>query len=171
MNRSAPPNLDTGNESRRWLALLAILLAPSLALVERARAEEWSFVGARYQGMGGAGVAVVDDEQASYWNPGALAFTKSYGVVAQTAASRRANSALRLATTSRPLNPCARCVHHSLMNGRMRSRRSAGSWATSLCERASKKRHTPSSISPLRNDGISSTFAPSCSSARAAACA
>ena len=80
MNRSARPNLDTGNESRRWLALLAILLAPSLALVERARAEEWSFVGARYQGMGGAGVAVVDDEQASYWNPGALAFTKSYGV-------------------------------------------------------------------------------------------
>jgi len=45
-----------------------------------ATAEEWSFVGARYQGMGGAGVAVVDDEHASYWNPGALAFTESYGV-------------------------------------------------------------------------------------------
>ncbi len=45
-----------------------------------ASAQEWAFVGARYQGMGGTGVAMVDDEHASYWNPGALAFTKSYGV-------------------------------------------------------------------------------------------
>ncbi|MCG8588291.1 MAG: conjugal transfer protein TraF [Proteobacteria bacterium] len=39
-----------------------------------ASAEEWSFVGARYQAMGGAGVAVVDDDLASYWNPAALGF-------------------------------------------------------------------------------------------------
>ena len=80
MHRPALPDLDTRNEFRRWLALLAIVLLPGLTPVERARAEEWYFIGARYQGMGGAGVAVVDDEQASYWNPGALAFTKSYGV-------------------------------------------------------------------------------------------
>ena len=39
-------------------------------------ASEWQFIGARYQAMGGAGVAVVDDSLAVYWNPGALAFTK-----------------------------------------------------------------------------------------------
>ncbi len=50
--------------------LLALALTPALS----ARAEEWSFAGARYQAMGGAGVAVVDDSHASYWNPGALAF-------------------------------------------------------------------------------------------------
>lgn len=55
-------------------ALLVGLGAPPTA------AEEWRFLGARYQGMGGAGVAVVDDEHAAYWNPGALAFTPSYGV-------------------------------------------------------------------------------------------
>ena len=50
--------------------LLALALTPAFA----ARAEEWSFVGSRYQAMGGAGVALVDDNHASYWNPGALAF-------------------------------------------------------------------------------------------------
>ena len=60
-------------------------LAPALA-----RSEEWGFVGARYQGMGGAGVAVVDDEHAAYWNPGALAFTKSYGVAVPVGAQAAA---------------------------------------------------------------------------------
>ena len=50
--------------------LLALALTPAFS----ARAEEWSFAGARYQAMGGAGVALVDDSHASYWNPGALAF-------------------------------------------------------------------------------------------------
>jgi hypothetical protein len=58
---------------------LAALLATTLFAAGGAVAQEWSFVGARYQGMGGAGVAVVDDEHASYWNPAALAFTESYG--------------------------------------------------------------------------------------------
>ncbi len=49
------------------------------ATAPEAGAEEWSFIGARYQGMGGAGVAMVDDEHASYWNPGALAFNKTVG--------------------------------------------------------------------------------------------
>lgn len=61
-------------------AALALLIAPGLLAAREAGAQAWSFVGARYQGMGGAGVAVVDDEHASYWNPGALAFTESYGV-------------------------------------------------------------------------------------------
>ena len=57
-----------------WTAALLVGTSPSLGA-----AEEWSFIGARYQGMGGAGVAMVDDEHASYWNPGALAFKKTYG--------------------------------------------------------------------------------------------
>ncbi|MGH0034927.1 MAG: conjugal transfer protein TraF [Myxococcota bacterium] len=45
-----------------------------------ARAEEWAMVGARYQGMGGAGVAAVNDSLATYWNPGALAFAEASDV-------------------------------------------------------------------------------------------
>lgn len=51
-----------------------ILILISLVPVRVAIATEWQFVGARYQGMGGAGVAVVDDSLALYWNPGALGF-------------------------------------------------------------------------------------------------
>lgn len=58
----------------RLAALSLVLCAPPVA------AEEWGFVGARYQGMGGAGVAVVDDDHAPYWNPGALAFSGHNGV-------------------------------------------------------------------------------------------
>jgi hypothetical protein len=43
-----------------------------------ASAGEWAFVGARYQGMGGAGVATVNDSFASYWNPAALGYAKSW---------------------------------------------------------------------------------------------
>ena len=59
-------------------AVLALAAAPL-------RAEEWAVLGARAQGMGGAGVAVVDSVYAAYWNPGAFAFhptgveVKAYG--------------------------------------------------------------------------------------------
>jgi len=44
-------------------------------------AEEWAIVGSRYQAMGGAGVAIVDDVHAAYWNPGALGLaTRTYEV-------------------------------------------------------------------------------------------
>lgn len=45
-----------------------------LAVPATAGAEPWTFIGPRYQAMGGAGVATVNDATASYWNPGALAF-------------------------------------------------------------------------------------------------
>jgi len=57
----------------------ASVVAGLLLAAAPTAAEEWSFVGARYQGMGGAGVAVVDDEHAAYWNPGALAFDRPTG--------------------------------------------------------------------------------------------
>ena len=61
-----------------FLHATGLILALTSALP--ALGEEWGFLGARYQGMGGAGVAVVDDEHAAYWNPGALAFGGRHGV-------------------------------------------------------------------------------------------
>jgi hypothetical protein len=39
-------------------------------------------MGARYQGMGGAGVATVNDAHAAYWNPGALGFGQGWSIMA-----------------------------------------------------------------------------------------
>jgi hypothetical protein len=80
MTRPAPSATAPWPGAGRRATPLAVLLATALLAAGDAGAQEWSFVGARYQGMGGAGVAVVDDEHASYWNPAALAFTESYGV-------------------------------------------------------------------------------------------
>jgi hypothetical protein len=52
--------------------LASALLAPGFST---ARADEWEVFGGRYQGIGGAGVAVVEGAAAAYWNPGALAFS------------------------------------------------------------------------------------------------
>jgi hypothetical protein len=54
------------------LLVLVIGIGSSRAVLA---SSEWQFIGARYQGMGGAGVATVDDSLALYWNPGALGFT------------------------------------------------------------------------------------------------
>jgi len=51
-----------------------------IALAGSASAGPWSFVGARHQAMGGAGVAVSDDSNAAYWNPANLAHKKAYDV-------------------------------------------------------------------------------------------
>lgn len=60
------------------MRLLHVCFALGILGAGTAPASEWQFVGTRYQGMGGAGVAVVDDSLASYWNPGALAFTTGW---------------------------------------------------------------------------------------------
>jgi len=55
------------------LGLLTIL---ATGFARTAASGEWQVIGSRYHGMGGAGVAVVDDSLALYWNPGALAFAE-----------------------------------------------------------------------------------------------
>lgn len=49
-----------------------------------ASAGEWAFVGSRYQAMGGAGVATVNDSFASYWNPAALGTAQSWDTAIDT---------------------------------------------------------------------------------------
>ncbi len=56
--------------------VLAVVLGSLCASL--ASAGEWALIGSRYQGMGGAGVATVNDSFASYWNPAALATAESY---------------------------------------------------------------------------------------------
>ncbi|MFH1024026.1 MAG: conjugal transfer protein TraF [Planctomycetota bacterium] len=58
------------------LAVGCVVMVAALTV----RAEEWIFLGARAQGMGGAGVAVANDATAVYWNPAAYAFEKSFDV-------------------------------------------------------------------------------------------
>lgn len=60
----------------RLLAALAAGVAVLGLFTPAALAQQWNFVGSRIQGMGGAGVATVDDSTAQYWNPAALGFKK-----------------------------------------------------------------------------------------------
>jgi len=52
----------------------SVLFSTALALAPSAEAREWTIVGPRALGMGGAGVAVANDSTASYWNPAAFGF-------------------------------------------------------------------------------------------------
>jgi hypothetical protein len=54
--------------------LLALITCPTAA-----SAREWSIVGPRALGMGGANVAVANDVTASYWNPAAYGFFSKEG--------------------------------------------------------------------------------------------
>ena len=75
------PRQGRGPKSRSPSPLtLAGVFLLGLASASDARGEEWRFPGPRYQGMGGAGVAVVNDAHATYWNPGALAFNASTSI-------------------------------------------------------------------------------------------
>ena len=64
-------------QDRLVLSVAAALLWFGAGLASTANAEEWAILGSRYQAMGGAGVAIVNDNRAAHWNPGALAFVQS----------------------------------------------------------------------------------------------
>ncbi len=56
--------------------ILPVILFLITVLAASADAREWTIVGPRALGMGGAGVAVANDASASYWNPAAFGFFK-----------------------------------------------------------------------------------------------
>jgi hypothetical protein len=55
---------------KEWIAVLTLIL---MMLPAASQAEQFSVVGPRALGMGGASVAAVNDSTAVYWNPAALA--------------------------------------------------------------------------------------------------
>lgn len=60
----------------RTLVRVSLAVALLALMVPAATAQQFNFVGSRFQGMGGAGVATVTDSTAQYWNPAALGFKK-----------------------------------------------------------------------------------------------
>lgn len=58
------------------LLLASVLFSTTFAVASTSEAREWTIVGPRALGMGGAGVAVANDATASYWNPAAFGFFK-----------------------------------------------------------------------------------------------
>lgn len=61
------------------LVLASILCSAIAVSAAPSEAREWTIVGPRALGMGGAGVAVANDSSASYWNPAAFGFFKDSG--------------------------------------------------------------------------------------------
>ncbi len=72
---SAAPRIASIRPRRVVGVALVTLLGLGLA-APAAFAQQWNIVGSRFQGMGGAGVATVDDSTAFYWNPAALGYKK-----------------------------------------------------------------------------------------------
>ena len=59
---------------KSFILLFVLSLSVTLLSTRSAEAREWTIMGPRALGMGGAGVAVTNDASASYWNPAAYGF-------------------------------------------------------------------------------------------------
>jgi hypothetical protein len=72
-------NLAARTRGRRRACRLGLgvsIFAAAWLVSAPAFAQQWNLVGPRAQGMGGAGMAVVDDSTAFYWNPAIFGFKK-----------------------------------------------------------------------------------------------
>src|SRR5437867_9673594 len=65
------------------IVILALLVAREVLLPTSVLAVEFTIVGPRAVGMGGAGVAVTTDALATYWNPAGLAMSQTIDIRVQ----------------------------------------------------------------------------------------
>ncbi|HSN05019.1 MAG TPA: conjugal transfer protein TraF [Nitrospira sp.] len=87
----------------RVLGLTVLALVPTQVL-----AMEFSIVGPRAAGMGGAGVAVTTDSLATYWNPAGLAMTQTVDIRMQVTAQGVARNGA--VDTFRNIEDCSSCT-------------------------------------------------------------
>lgn len=62
---------------KKYFLMFAVVFSSILFLSGYGAAREWTIVGPRALGMGGANVAVANDASAGYWNPAAFGFFKN----------------------------------------------------------------------------------------------
>lgn len=85
-----------------WIIILVSFIATDWLFPSDVRAVEFTIVGPRAMGMGGAGVAVTTDALATYWNPAGLAMQKSVDIRVQ--ASGQITDRLGIADTIEEIN-------------------------------------------------------------------
>lgn len=67
----------------RWIVMFTVLVVTGRLSPAPAQAVEFTIVGPRAMGMGGAGVAVTTDALATYWNPAGLAMSRTVDIRVQ----------------------------------------------------------------------------------------
>jgi F plasmid transfer operon, TraF, protein len=93
----------------RALGLTVLALIPTHVL-----AMEFSIVGPRAAGMGGAGVAITTDSLATYWNPAGLAMTQTLDIRMQVTAQGVARNGAY--DTVRNIENCGSCTPADAQN-------------------------------------------------------
>lgn len=67
----------------RWIVMFTVLVVTGSLSLTPVQAVEFTIVGPRAVGMGGAGVAVTTDALATYWNPAGLAMSRTIDIRVQ----------------------------------------------------------------------------------------